>query len=1121
MFVDSADRTPHYSLRKLSVGVASVLLSTTLWMGANGSVAHADTINDATVAGKVENDPSETQTASNGQMQSQNGQGQDAASVVTGANQTKNKEVDSANAEAQTATANDAQADVAKQEPAAQSQQTAPQAQVPASAGRRQASTAEQAAGQASAAATEGQTNGSANADAANNATKKDSAHPEANSSAAATEDAKNESTILDVSKMPINKKMVMASLASADKPTNMADSISENKPTATTAVPGFSVTDPEYPSGMYRDPDSKHYSFFWASQPDNGYQTVISTNRTGDGQIHVFELDHSNNVLNSFDLDKNQSYWSQWTGATYYNDEYAGLIKAGSPGGLTRKYEVSGDKSDHPYSKLSFIVPRLNTQVTSYHDEKGNDIIDNNGEKIEPVVQHGLDGQKYTTTGTKLIKGYYAKAPSNAQGTMSPYGKIGSKYELNYHDGYIAEYTQIDNDGDMSVQIYYQDLLGYYRIARSSMTIKPGDTDIDSGVGGIHLRSIYVPQTIDIRYVYKKLGNTVPVDEDGNPFMEKTPTQYPNDPNNPTKAGKVVIPQYEGYTPKINGVVVGSFVPNDPGEDTKVVYTANSAAALVRFIDNTDNSTLTDLKLKGKTGETIDFGTANAQLKSYLDRGYKEVANEIPTTETKFDTSDDTDVPSQVFVVRLDHDTVTVTPDNPVNPGDKINPNDPASPTYTPDQATVTEDHTLTVHYVGAPKNPADKLQKSHWTREVTIDKVTGKTISSTDWATTDSYVEVGTPEIAGYTPDAKVVVKPTVRKDQEVTVTYTANSAAALVRFIDNTDNSTLTDLKLKGKTGETIDFGTANAQLKSYLDRGYKEVANEIPTTETKFDTSDDTDVPSQVFVVRLDHTMTPGETTVPGKQTVTYVYKDKDGKVIKTKTVEEGTIFTGKTTKDEVTGKTTTTWDQKDHKYTEVTTPVEPGYTADKKSVGGDTVTPDDPNRSYTVVYTPNGSIVPVDPNGNPIPGTNPVPYETDPTDPTKVVDGKVPEVPGWTPKNGKPGDPVKPSDPTKDTEVPYDHTMTPGETTVPGKVEGLPEKPAKAPAEKLVKTPVKASKAVKEAAPAEMPAQKAAQAQDQLPQTGEDNSKAAFGLGLASILGGIGILGAFKRKKKEN
>ena len=55
MFVDSADRTPHYSLRKLSVGVASVLLSTTLWMGANGSVAHADTVNDAQVDAVAQN----------------------------------------------------------------------------------------------------------------------------------------------------------------------------------------------------------------------------------------------------------------------------------------------------------------------------------------------------------------------------------------------------------------------------------------------------------------------------------------------------------------------------------------------------------------------------------------------------------------------------------------------------------------------------------------------------------------------------------------------------------------------------------------------------------------------------------------------------------------------------------------------------------------------------------------------------------------------------------------------------------------------------------------------------------------------------------------------------------
>lgn len=37
---DEAKRVPHYGLRKLSVGVASVLLSTTLFFGVN---AHADT----------------------------------------------------------------------------------------------------------------------------------------------------------------------------------------------------------------------------------------------------------------------------------------------------------------------------------------------------------------------------------------------------------------------------------------------------------------------------------------------------------------------------------------------------------------------------------------------------------------------------------------------------------------------------------------------------------------------------------------------------------------------------------------------------------------------------------------------------------------------------------------------------------------------------------------------------------------------------------------------------------------------------------------------------------------------------------------------------------------------
>ena len=50
MFLESADRTPHYGIRKFTVGVVSALLSTTLWMAGNVATAHADTASDPATA---------------------------------------------------------------------------------------------------------------------------------------------------------------------------------------------------------------------------------------------------------------------------------------------------------------------------------------------------------------------------------------------------------------------------------------------------------------------------------------------------------------------------------------------------------------------------------------------------------------------------------------------------------------------------------------------------------------------------------------------------------------------------------------------------------------------------------------------------------------------------------------------------------------------------------------------------------------------------------------------------------------------------------------------------------------------------------------------------------------
>ena len=39
---NAADRRQHFAIRKLTVGAASVLLGTILWLGTNASTAHAD-----------------------------------------------------------------------------------------------------------------------------------------------------------------------------------------------------------------------------------------------------------------------------------------------------------------------------------------------------------------------------------------------------------------------------------------------------------------------------------------------------------------------------------------------------------------------------------------------------------------------------------------------------------------------------------------------------------------------------------------------------------------------------------------------------------------------------------------------------------------------------------------------------------------------------------------------------------------------------------------------------------------------------------------------------------------------------------------------------------------------
>ena len=245
----------------------------------------------------------------------------------------------------------------------------------------------------------------------------------------------------------------------------------------------------------------------------------------------------------------------------------------------------------------------------------------------------------------------------------------------------------------------------------------------------------------------YKALGKIIPVDASGNVIVNAPQPQYMNDANDPRKAGETAVPEIVGYKPERTSVT-----PENPGEDTKVIYVKKDQVAVVRYIDvdNKDEVVHTD-NVTGKSGEKIAY-TTETVLKSLIEKGYLLQKDGFPTDAT-FDT-DETKV--QDYTVLLKH-KITVKKDVP----------------------KVVE---RTIHYVFADGTKAseDHHDQVSFSRMLSIDNVTGKT-TSTSWVSEDgvtSFDEVVSPTIAGYNPDlAKVDSVQGITAEtgnQVVTVTY-----------------------------------------------------------------------------------------------------------------------------------------------------------------------------------------------------------------------------------------------------------------------------------------------------------------------------------------------------------
>ena len=291
-----------------------------------------------------------------------------------------------------------------------------------------------------------------------------------------------------------------------------------------------------------------------------------------------------------------------------------------------------------------------------------------------------------------------------------------------------------------------------------------------DKAVAGGKTVTTDAPEATDT-VTYKAFGKFVIVDENGNPIAGVSDTAYINDPNDPTKMIAVDknLPTIPGYTAKV--------VPATPGDlssDTKVVYVKNDQKASVVYRDETSGSTLETVALAGKSGEAVNYSTAE-RIKHYQDLGYVLVTDGYPAGAS-FDLDSTVD---QAWTVSFKRVALDFNPDNAHEPGTPIYPNQPNGPKW-PAKDAYLKDVTYTVHYASKDsdaKLPADSVQKAQWKRSLTLDSVTGDILTTGEWkADKTKFDLVITPMVNGYFADKGSVASQDVTMDSKVeTVTYT----------------------------------------------------------------------------------------------------------------------------------------------------------------------------------------------------------------------------------------------------------------------------------------------------------------------------------------------------------
>ena len=422
-----------------------------------------------------------------------------------------------------------------------------------------------------------------------------------------------------------------------------------------------------------------------------------------------------------------------------------------------------------------------------------------------------------------------------------------------------------------------------------------------------------------------------------------------------------VTSPIVTGYDANIN-TVKGKTVTPDSNNITKTVtYIRSNYGIKINYLDGDDNNKILKAdSIEGNPEKAILYKDRMNNIISSL-TGY--VLNRTKT-DLPLDENGDIKLPADVlgnktYNVILSHKV------NDIKPGDK-------NPVTGEEITDLTKTITQTIKYNGVPQSISDNVQKLFFTRNATVDMVTGK-LTYLDWnQNSQTFKDVTSPIIDGYAADNKVVFGATVKPtDSDITrtVTYTKKEVPAYeinINYTDTNGKVVKTDT-IKGKPGAIIQY---HDQLRDIIKQlGNYEVDND--KSNLPLDDNNDIKLPEDLadnhdYKIILKHKMATvksgDKNPVTGKEindlskNITQTIEYKGTPVTISNNVQKVT-FERTADVDLVTGKLTYhDWDKDDQSFKEVTSPVIDGYDADIKVVSGATVKPDDSDINKTVTYT---------------------------------------------------------------------------------------------------------------------------------------------------------------------